>query len=111
MRRLGESYLKDPIQVFVGSLDLAVSMVILVNTVKIWAICSKLTTFLVNKTLNFQRYYTQKCCNFLLKKCEELLQCKSCSQFFSKKNIIAVDFVSTVRLKSSANDFFKMTML
>ena len=49
---------------------------------------------LVNKTLTFQMYYTQNHLHFLLKKCEELLQCKNALQFFSK-NIAAVDFVST----------------
>ena len=41
--------------------------------------------FFVNETLKFQTYYTQKIYLFLLKKCEELLQCKSPLQLFSKK--------------------------
>ena len=47
--------------------------------------CSKLTTSLVNDSLKFTSNDTQICWNFLLKKCEQLLQCKSYSHFFSKK--------------------------
>ena len=54
--------------------------------------------------LKFHMYYAQKHFLSLLKKCEELLQCK--------ENIVAVDFVSTVRLnKSYTKDFVKLTML
>ena len=42
--------------------------------------CSKLTMSLVNNSLKFTSSDTQICWNFLLKKCERLLQC-----FFSKK--------------------------
>ena len=37
--------------------------------------CSKLTTSLVNVSLNFQKLISQICHYFLLKKCEKLLQC------------------------------------
>ena len=47
--------------------------------------CSKLTTSLVNVSLKFQTLISEKCQNFLLKKCEKLLQCKSFSHFFNKK--------------------------
>ena len=47
--------------------------------------CSKLTTSLVNVSLNFQKLISQICQYFLLKKCEKLLQCKSFSHFFKKK--------------------------
>ena len=47
--------------------------------------CSKLTMSLVNESLKFTSSDTQICWNFLLKKCEQLLQCKSYSHFFSKK--------------------------
>ena len=47
--------------------------------------CSKLTTSLVNVSLNFQKLISQICQYFLLKKCEKLLQCKSVSHFFNKK--------------------------
>ena len=47
--------------------------------------CSKLTTSLVNVSLNFQKLISQICQYFLLKKCEKLLQCKSFSHFFNKK--------------------------
>ena len=48
--------------------------------------CSKLTTSLVNETLKFQTLISQIFQYFLLKKCEKLLQCKSFSHFFNKKN-------------------------
>ena len=47
--------------------------------------CSKLTTTLVNVSLNFQKLISQICQYFLLKKCEKLLQCKSFSHFVNKK--------------------------
>ena len=47
--------------------------------------CSKLTTSLVNDSLNFQKLISQICQYFLLKKCEKLLHCKSFSHFFNKK--------------------------
>ena len=47
--------------------------------------CSKLTTSLVNDSLNFQKLISEICQYFLLKKCEKLLQCKSFSHFFNKK--------------------------
>ena len=47
--------------------------------------CSKLTTSLVNETLNFQMLISQISQYFLLKKCEKLLHCKSFSHFFNKK--------------------------
>ena len=46
--------------------------------------CSKLTTSLVNVSLNFQKLFSQICQYFLLKNCEKLLQCKSFSHFFNK---------------------------
>ena len=45
--------------------------------------CSKLTTSLVNVSLNFQKLISQICQYFLLKNCEKLLQCFS--HFFHKK--------------------------
>ena len=47
--------------------------------------CSKLTTSLVNVSLNFQMLISQICHYYLLRKCEKLLQCKSFSHFFNKK--------------------------
>ena len=47
--------------------------------------CSKLTMSLLNDLLKFTSSDTQICCNFLLKKCELLLHCKSYSHFLSKK--------------------------
>ena len=48
--------------------------------------CLKLTTSLVNVSLNFQKLISQICQYFLLKrKYEKLLQCKSYSHFFNKK--------------------------
>ena len=47
--------------------------------------CSKLTMSLVNDSLKFTSSDTQIYWNFLLKKCQQLLQCKSYSHFFSKK--------------------------
>ena len=47
--------------------------------------CSKLSTWLVNKTLKFQTLISQICQYFLLKKCEKLLHCKSFSHFFQQK--------------------------
>ena len=50
-----------------------------------WLGCSKLTTSLVNLSLNFQKLISQICQYFLLKKCEKLLHCKSFF-IFSTKN-------------------------
>ena len=47
--------------------------------------CSKLTTSLVNVSLKFQTLIFEIQQNFLLKKCEKLLQCNSFSHFFNKK--------------------------
>ena len=47
--------------------------------------CSILTSSLVNVSLKFQTLISQICQDFLLKKCEKLLQCKSFSHFFNKK--------------------------
>ena len=47
--------------------------------------CSKLTTSLVNISLNFQKLISQICKYFLLKKCEKLLHCKSFSLIFLTK--------------------------
>ena len=49
--------------------------------------CSKLMTSLVNISLKFQKSKNEIFQYFLLKKCEKLLQCKSFSHFFKKKNI------------------------
>ena len=46
--------------------------------------CSKLTTSLVNVSLNFQKLISQIRQYFLLTKCEKLLH-KSFSHFFNKK--------------------------
>ena len=48
--------------------------------------CSKLTTSLVNVSLNFQELFSQICQYFLLKKCEKLLQCKSFSHLEKLRN-------------------------
>ena len=48
--------------------------------------CSKLTTSLLNVSLNFQILISRICQYFLLKKCEKLWQCKA-SLIFSTKNI------------------------
>ena len=47
--------------------------------------CSKLTTSLVNVSLKIQILISEMRQNFLLKKCEKLLQCKSFCHFFNKK--------------------------
>ena len=47
--------------------------------------CSKLMTSLVNDSLKFQTLILQIHCYFLLKKCENPLQCKGFSHFFNKK--------------------------
>ena len=47
--------------------------------------CSKLTTSLVNVSLKFQTLILQIHCYFLLKKCENPLQCKRFSHFFNCK--------------------------
>ena len=45
----------------------------------------KQTTSLVNVWLKFQMFISEIIQYFLLKKCEELLQCKSISHFFRQK--------------------------
>ena len=47
--------------------------------------CSKLTASLVNISLEFQMLISDIRRYFLLKKCKELLQCKSFSHFLNKK--------------------------
>ena len=47
--------------------------------------CSKLTTSLVNVSLNFQKLISQNMPIFFAEKCEKLLHCKSFSHFFNKK--------------------------
>ena len=47
--------------------------------------CSKLMTSLANVLLKFQKLIFQISQYFLLKKCENLLHCKSFSHFFNKK--------------------------
>ena len=47
--------------------------------------CSKLTTSLVNVSLKCQTLISQTHQYFLLKKCENLLHCKSFSHFVNKK--------------------------
>ena len=61
--------------------------------------CSKLTTSLVNVSLNFQKLISQICQYFLLKKSEKLLQCKSFSHFFNK-NISVFDYKVVKHLTS-----------
>ena len=39
--------------------------------------CSKVTTSLVNVSLNFQKLFSQICQYFFLKKCQKLLQAKA----------------------------------
>ena len=46
--------------------------------------CSKLTTSLVNVSFKFQTLISNICQDFLLKKCEKLLHCKSFSHFVNK---------------------------
>ena len=48
--------------------------------------CSKLTTSLVNVSLNFQKLISQICQYFLLKKCERLLH----SLIFSTKKFLCI---------------------
>ena len=73
--------------------------------------CSKLTTSLVNVSLNFQKLISQICQYFLLKKCEKLLQCKSFSHFFNK-NISVVGCKVVKHLTSGpVNELVKLTML
>ena len=63
---------------------------------------------LVNETLKFQMYYTQKCYHFL----PENVRIFSVLYNFSAKTTATIDFVSTVRLnKSLTNYFVKLMML
>ena len=76
-----------------------------------WAGCSKLTTSLVNVSLNFQTSISEKCQYFLLKICVKLLQCKSSSQFSNKK-YQCFWLQSHKHLKSwPLNELVKLTML
>ena len=61
--------------------------------------CSKLTTSLVNLSLNFQTLICNICQYFLLKKCEKLLHGKSFSHF-STKNISVFDYKVVKHLTS-----------
>ena len=73
--------------------------------------CSKLTMSLVNDLLKFTLNDTQICWNFLLKKCKQLLQCKSYSHFFSKYIIILyIESAKTVN-EMTLNKLVKLTML
>ena len=73
--------------------------------------CSKLTTLLVNDSLKFTSSDMQIRWNFLLKKCEKLLQCKSYSHFFRKNiRILYTESAKTVN-KMTLNELVKLTML
>ena len=52
--------------------------------------CSKLSTSLVNVSLNFQKFISQICQHFLLKKCVKLLHCKSFFFFKQKSSVYLV---------------------
>ena len=77
--------------------------------------CSKLTTSLVNASLNFQTVQTEICQYFLLNKAWEafavLLHCKSFSHIFNK-NISVVGY-KVVKLLPNwpLNELVKLTML
>ena len=49
--------------------------------------CSKLMISLANVWLKCQMLISENCQNFLLKKCEKLLQCKNFSLYLINKNI------------------------
>ena len=52
-----------------------------------WAQLFK-TVDVVNVLIKFQKLISEKCQNFLLKKCEKLFHCKSISHFFNKNMCI-----------------------
>ena len=88
-----------------GAMDLVKSGSVIIQYLKGFTSgpgCSKLTTVLVNETLKFQTLISQihVCQYFLLKKCEKLLQCKSFSHFFKKKNIIVLGYKVVKHLTS-----------
>ena len=56
--------------------------------------CSKLTTSLVNVSLNFQTLILQIHCYILFEKCENLLHCKRFSHFSTKYNSVFDNLVS-----------------
>ena len=59
--------------------------------------CSKLTMSLVNDSLKFTLSDMQICWNFLLKKCEQLLQCKSYSHFSATNiRILCIESAKTL---------------
>ena len=63
--------------------------------------CSKLTTSLVNVSLNFQKLMSQICQYFLLEKCEKLLQCSAKASFiFSTKNFSVFGYKVVKQLTS-----------
>ena len=73
--------------------------------------CSKLTTSLVNVSLKFQTLILQ-IHYFLLKKCENPLQCKGFSHFFNqKKNSVFVTLADICLTNLCLNDIVKLTML
>ena len=75
--------------------------------------CSKLTTSLVNVSLKFQTLILQIHCYFLLKKCENPLQCtaKDSHIFSTKNNSVFVTFADVCLTNLCLNDIVKLTML
>ena len=68
--------------------------------------CSKLTTSLVNVSLKFQKFITQICHYFFMKKCE-----KSFSHFFNKNfSVFGHKFVKHLT-SGTLNELVKLTML
>ena len=73
--------------------------------------CSKLTTSLVNVSLNFQKLISQMCPYFFVKKCEKLLHCKSFSQFFNKNfGVFGYEVVKHL-MSGPLNELVKLMML
>ena len=75
--------------------------------------CSKLTTSLVNDSLKFQTLILQIHCYFLLKKCENPLQCsaKDSHIFSTKSNSVFVTLADICLTNLCLNDIVKLTML
>ena len=69
---------------------LVLQFTLIISNTDIWAQLFK-TNNIVNISLNFQTYISEISQYFLLKKCENLLPCKSFSLFFNK-NISVFDY-------------------
>ena len=75
------------------------------------AVCSKLTTSLVNVSLEFKTLILQTHCYFLLEKCENLCNAKDSHIFPTKNNSVFDNVVGIYLTRCPLNDVVRLTVL